>query len=65
MDFLIFPDLSLILGKIINKKRVTKFPKASAIVLYVIYFISSFQFLLKYFKRDSQWEGGGIPALSE
>ena len=23
MDFLIFPDLSLILGKIINKKRVT------------------------------------------
>ena len=49
--FLIFPDLSLILGKIINKKRVTKFPESSAIVLYVIYFISSFQFLLKYFKR--------------
>ena len=42
-----------------------RFPEASAIILYVIYFISSFQFLLKYFKRDSQWEGGGIPALSE
>ena len=53
------------LGPELGKKRVTKFPEASAIVLYVIYFISSFQFLLKYFKHDSHWEGGGIPALSE